>query len=435
MPFPNAAAASRRASSIAPLLQAARRVESFRGCDPVRFTRLLVLSCLLLILCGCGAGGPAQSDQKKPAAEPAELPTLDAETLVVTEQPWSKVVRTQGSLVADEVSVVGARVAGRVAQSPVDLGDQVRAGDLLVSLDREEFQLDVVQAEAQLSQSRAAVGLKPEDSVAQLNRENSPPVRQEKALWDEARANLTRAQELIARDALTETDREQLVAAERVGEARYASALNSVSEKIALIHVRESELAIAQQRLRDAEIHAPFAGLIEQRHVAPGAYVKVGDPLVTLVRTHPLRFRGTMPERHAAELALNQEVRLHLEPGDEPLTVHVTRISPTLDLLSRSLLFEAEVDNADGHLQTGLFAEAEVVLSEETVAIAVPAASVVEFAGAEKVWRIQDGVARERIVLTGARRGEQIEILDGLAPGDEILRDGSVGKVARVERR
>jgi len=341
-------------------------------------------------------------------------------------------MRTQGSLVADEVSVVGARVAGRVAEAPVDLGDITREGDLLVLLDQADFRLEVVQAEAQLAQTRAAVGLRSDDPVEKLDRERSPPVRQEKALWDEARANLQRAQSLIARDALTEADREQLEASERVAEARYSAALNSVSEKIALIHVRESELAIARQRLVDAEIRAPFTGLIQQRHVAPGAYVKVGDPIVTVVRTSPLRFRGTMPERHAQELELNNEVRLHIDSLSEPLVVHVTRISPSLDVLSRSLLFEAEVNNSEGLLRTGLFAEAEVVLNTDTQAIAVPSSAIVEFAGAEKVWKVTDGTAREQIVFTGARRGDQVEILDGLTSGDQILLDGQQGKVARV---
>ncbi|NQV28843.1 MAG: efflux RND transporter periplasmic adaptor subunit [Rhodopirellula sp.] len=357
---------------------------------------------------------------------------LSAKTITVSQQPWPRIMRTQGSLVADEVSVVGARVAGRVAEAPVDLGDITREGDLLVLLDQADFRLEVVQAEAQLAQTRAAVGLRSDDPVEKLDRERSPPVRQEKALWDEARANLQRAQSLIARDALTEADREQLEASERVAEARYSAALNSVSEKIALIHVRESELAIARQRLVDAEIRAPFTGLIQQRHVAPGAYVKVGDPIVTVVRTSPLRFRGTMPERHAQELELNNEVRLHIDSLSEPLVVHVTRISPSLDVLSRSLLFEAEVNNSEGLLRTGLFAEAEVVLNTDTQAIAVPSSAIVEFAGAEKVWKVTDGTAREQIVFTGARRGDQVEILDGLTSGDQILLDGQQGKVARV---
>lgn len=391
-----------------------------------------VLALLLLIvtltLAGCGGGPPPVAEKKA-----AELPVLQAEVLTVQHQSWPLIVRTQGSLVADEVSVVGVRAAGRVAETPVDLGDQVAAGATLIRLDDAEFELAVVQADAQLVQSRAAVGLKPGDPVEKLDPENAPPVRQERALWNEAIAELERARELLARKALTTAELQQVEAAERVAEARYSAALNSVREKIALIGVRSAELAIARQRLDDALIKAPFAGLIEQRHVAAGSYVKVGDPIVTLVRSSPLRFRGSMPERHARNLQVGQEVRLRIESIEQSRTVRVTRISPALDVRSRGLLFEALVDNADGQLRTGLFAEAEVVLQTDAQALVVPASSVSEFAGAEKVWQVIDGSAREQIVQTGQRRGDLVEITDGLSVGDRILLDASQGQVARIE--
>jgi len=382
-----------------------------------------------LLLSGCGGGGQPSTDQK-PAAE---LPVVQADVLTVQDRPWPLILRTQGSLLADEVSVVGARGAGRVDETPVDLGDHVPEGAILARLDDAQFELDVIQSEAQLVQSRAALGLKPGDPVEKLDPENAPPVRQERALWDEALAELERARELLARKALTPAELQQVEAVERVAEARYSAALNSVREKIALISVRSAELAIARQRLEDAVIKAPFAGLVEQRHIAVGSYVKVGDPVVTLVRSSPLRFRGTIPERHARSLKIGQEVRLSIESFEQPRTVRVTRISPALDIRSRGLLFEAAVDNADGQLRTGLFAEAEVVLRTDALALVIPASCVTEFAGAEKVWLVADGSAREQIIQTGQRRGDSVEITDGLKPGDRILLDAGLGQVARIE--
>jgi RND family efflux transporter MFP subunit len=361
------------------------------------------------------------------------LAVLQAEVLTVRPGPWPLVVRTQGSLVADEVAVIGARVAGRVADVHVDLGDIVRAQAPLVTLDRAEFQLQVSQAEAQLAQARAAVGLGPDDPVEKLDPKSAPPVREEKAVWDEAKAKSLRWQQLRAQNAVTETDYEQVISAERVAEARYSSALNSVNEKIALIGVRAAELALAKQRLEDAVIVTPFDGLVQQRRVAPGTFVQVGNAIATLVRSNPLRFRGTMPERHAQHLALGQQVRLHIESETEPRVAEVTRISPVLDELSRALLFEARVENNDGRLRTGLFAEAEVVLDPAATSIVVPASSLVEFAGAEKVWKVVDGAAREQIVQTGQRRPDGVEVVSGLSAGDVILRDAGLGRVARIE--
>lgn len=399
----------------------------FAGCG--RGT-IAILVLFAGFLAGCGDGSRA-TDTKKPAT--AESPTLQAEILTVAEKTWPSIVRTQGSLVADEVTVVGTKVAGRISKVHVDLGDIVHENDPLATLDQDECRLLVAQAEAQLAQAAAAIGLQPGDPVEKLDRKNAPPVRQEKAMWDEAIENLKRAKLLFARNAISESEVQKVEAAESVASARYASSLNSVDEKIALVGVRTAERALARQRLDDTVIRAPFDGLVRERQIAPGAYVSVGHAIATIVRSNPLRFRGTMPERNAQELALGQSVVLRIESLDEPRTVKITRISPALDESSRALLFEALVDNADGRLRTGLFAEGEVVLDPEARSIVVPRSAVVEFAGAEKVWKVVDGTAREQEVHTGLRRPEGVEIAAGLGAGDQILLHASQGRVARIE--
>lgn len=400
-------------------------------CRPEPANRFLRAIPLLgwLAICGCGSSSSPQA--QGPTEKP--LPTLQTAVLEIHPQTWPKIVRSQGSLVADEVAAVGTRVAGRVDEVHVDLGDFVKQGEVLAVLDQEEFLLAVEQAEAQLAQARSAVGLRPEDSVASLNPLNAPPVRQEKAVWDEAIANLNRSKRLRQENAMSAAEYDQIAAAERVAEARYASALNSVYEKIALINVRQAELSLAKQRLADATIRAPFDGLIQQRQIAPGAYVQVGDQIATLVRTNPLRFRGLIPERHAQHLAMGQTVRLKVESVPKPLTVAVTRISPSLDQFNRSLLFEASIDNQKRDLRTGLFAEAEIVIDPNAQSLIVPESAVSEFAGAEKVWKVKDGIADEVEILTGERRDGNIQILQGVEDGDVILLDAAQGQVARIE--
>ena len=95
--------------------------------------------------------------------------------------------------------------------------------------------------------------------------------------------------------------------------------------------------------------------------------------------------------------------------------------------------FEAEVDNTDGALRAGLFAEAEVVLDPQSEAIVLPRTAIREFAGSESVWKIVNGVAREVTIQTGQRRLEGIEIVEGVASGDQVLRDAESGRVARIE--
>jgi RND family efflux transporter MFP subunit len=390
-------------------------------------------SAVMLLSACTGCNRAVSSSPSKTAAENTDSSRARVDVITVAAVDWPILARAQGSLAADEVAVVGSKVAGSAAEVHVDLGDLVRTADPLVTLDQEPFRLELSQAEAQQAQVYAAVGLKPSDDIATLDAEQAPPVRQERALWEESQANLARARSLRPQNAITDAELEQIAAAERVAEARLASAINGVNQQLAEIRVRTAELAVARQRLLDAVIRAPFDGRVQQRHTAPGNYVQVGQPTVTIVRLDPLRFRGTLPERSAQRLAVGQEVRLRIESVPEPQRAQVSRISPSVDELSRSIIFEALVENPGGRLRAGLFVEAEVVLGTDSQKIAVPHSAVIEFAGAEKVWKLVDGVASEQLVTTGQRREDNIEIVAGLEIGDLILRDGKQGKAGPVE--
>ncbi len=181
----------------------------------------------------------------------------------------------------------------------VDLGDHVAAGAPLVQLDSSEYELMVSQSEAQLTQARSAVGLKPNDPLEALNPDNAPPVREARAIWNEAKQSITRIRELSQRDAISDTELEVAEAAERVAEAKLASAQNSVREKIAMISVAQAQLGLAKERLRETTILAPFDGLVQGRQVAEGSFVQTGQALFTIVRVDKLRFRASVPERFA----------------------------------------------------------------------------------------------------------------------------------------
>jgi RND family efflux transporter MFP subunit len=380
-------------------------------------------------LAGCGTHAP----ESELPAKAVDVEVVRAEVVKTQLSPWPTSVRTQGSLLADEVALVGAKVAGRVEMLHADLGDHVTAQAPLASLHKEEFELGVTLAKAQLMQSRAALGLKEGDPVEQLAPNNAPPVREAKAIWDEAKTKTARLQQLRASNTITAEEFDQAVAAEQVAGARHASALNGVLEKIAYIHVRTVELSLAEQRLADAVIIAPFDGQVQQRHVAPGTFVQVGDPIMTLVRSSKLRFRGTLPERHAHKLALGQDVLLKVDALPEPINAKVTRISPMIEQQVRSVAFEALVDNRDGQLGAGMFAEAQVVLDPQARAILVPRSALVEFAGAEKVWKVVNSMAQEQAVRTARREEDWVEVVEGLSAGDLILVDGAQGRVARID--
>ncbi len=103
-----------------------------------------------------------------------------------------------------------------------------------------------------------------------------------------------------------------------------------------------------------------------------------------------------------------------------------------MDLASRSLTFEARWDNSQGNLKPGLFAEAEVTVDPDAQALVIQESSLVEFAGAQKIWKVVDGNAKEQLVRPGRRQNKLVEVLEGLNAGDQILVNGSLGRVAQV---
>lgn len=375
-----------------------------------------------LVVVGCNKSPLGSTENKTSEIE------ISGDTYKVDFVPWSTNTRCQGSLVADETTTLSAKVAGRVENVFVDVGDLVDPEKILVQLDPTDFKLLAEQADAQLQQARAAVGLKPGDPVENLNPEKAPPVQEAKAMLDEATQALARMTSLASEDAITQSDLELAESAERVAKARYQSSLNSVREKIALISVQSAQRDLAHEQLRETKVSSPFEGTVQSRSVSPGTFVQAGQALLSVVRTKQLRFRTSVPERYAHLLKIGQRIAIHFDLSDQVREGTVSRINPNLDPSNRSLGFEVDIDNSDGRLRSGLFGEAVLELDPEAKAIAVPEKSILRFAGVDKVWKIKDGQVIEGVVLLGQKRGDMIEVKSGLQAGEIILQEAARGE-------
>jgi RND family efflux transporter MFP subunit len=351
----------------------------------------------------------------------------------VKREIWPQTVPVQGSLLGDETALIGSKLAGLVDQVKVDLGTRVHQGELLVLLDQRDLKLRVSQAEAQLNQACAAIGISPAESEHELDRESAPPVMLERALVDEATTSFGRAERLRTKQAIAEGEFDRLYAQMKTAQARYQSALNSVGEAIAVISLRRVELAVAKQTLADSEIVAPFDGVVSQRLIAKGEYVQPGQALVNLIRTDRLRFTAGVPERQANKIHNGQVVHVFLPGLENPLVTQISRTSPLVTLSSRSLLVEADMINSESNFQAGLFAEAEIIIDPTAETLTVPTRSVAEFAGVQKVWRVREGKAEEVSIVTGRKNSHRVEVLSGLEVGDIVVKhytEGHAGAIA-----
>jgi RND family efflux transporter MFP subunit len=373
-----------------------------------------------VISSGCSTNKPVQTG--KPVKTESQI---SGDLHQVQMQVLPTIAKVQGSLFVDESSTIAARVAGRVLEVNCDLGDNVDDGQLLIRIDPLEFQLRVSQMEAQLSQARAAIGLEAGKPISELNPNNAPPVRETRAIWDDSVKQVNRLTDLFKQGTVVATDLESAQSAERVAEAKYNSALNSVREKIANVDVQSAQLDLAKQNLRETEVTSPFKATVQRRFVASGTYVQAGQPLAELVRTDVLRFRAAVSERFAQQLAVGQIVRINL--STQQREAKVTRISPALDQVTRSLTFEAELQNVDQTLRGGLFASAEIVLDDKSEALAIPVSAVLRFAGTDKAWIVSNGKVKEAVLQLGRQIGDNVEILKGLKLGDQILLNAKNG--------
>jgi RND family efflux transporter MFP subunit len=372
----------------------------------------------ILLLPGCNS---------TPAASPSgsgnrgEAPLRKVTTVVATEKPIEQLIVVTGTLAAEQEIVLGMKVAGRISELPVDLGSAVRKNDVIARLDTTDFQLRVRQSEAALQQSRVRLGLSPNGTDEDVNLEQLAPVRQARAQMDGAKARLDRAQQLSQSGLLAKSDLDATSSAYKVTEAQYADSLDEARNRQGVLAQRKSELEIARQQLADAVLYAPIEGMIRARTSNVGQYVAAGATIATVVQMSPLRLRTEVPERESANVRVGMPVRLTVEGSSGEHQGKVARLSPSFDETNRTLLVETEVANAGGRIRPGAFARAEIVTSSSQRALMVPAASVVTFAGIDRVFTIAGGTASEKRIKTGRRTDAGIEILDGVVTGDQVV--------------
>src|SRR3989449_4592084 len=264
------------------------------------FSRVLTLgvAALALELSGCSGGSTVGAQEPKataPAAARREVKVTPA-----AERTVARTVSATGTLAADEQVVLGTKVAGRLAEITVDLGSRVRRGQVVGKLDQSDFKLRVEQSEAALQQARVRLGLSPTGSDERVDPEKTAIVRQARAMLDDARLIRDRSVKLMEMELIARAQLDSVEASLQVAEARYQDALEEVRNRQAIIAQRRSELDLARQQLADTVIVSPLDGAVSLKQASVGEDLTAGTPIATLVRTHPLRLRVSVPEREGA---------------------------------------------------------------------------------------------------------------------------------------
>lgn len=367
------------------------------------------------------AVGCSRQPQEAAAVAPAKAPDpIPVETAKAEARRVNRAIAVTGSLHPDETVTVSFEVAGRVAQIPVDFGHQVRKGQIIAELDKQEFTLQLERSRAALAQALARLGLDP--AQENVTPDTTPAIRQAQAQLEDVHFRYESAAKLYKTGDISQERYNELEKMYRARQAAVDATRDEMRTALASIRGLRAEVGLAQKRLTDATVRAPFDGAVSARLVASGQYIKDNTPIVTLVKTHPLRLRLEAPESAAAEVRVGASLTFTTDSlPNKQFHAVVRELNPGLDARSRLLTAEARLVESDARLRPGMFVQVELVVSRDASVLTVPREALHAVAGLTKIFVVSNGRAVEVRVPPGLVRDGWVEIpSDRVKPGDPV---------------
>ena len=342
----------------------------------------------------------------------------------VAEETARRRIQAVGSLFALEESALSSQVDGRVADVLADVGDIVKEGQALITLDPQELQFEVERQRGLVTQVRAQLGIGPNDPPPTDPKKIASVQRAEADLFD-ADHKYARAQQMYKDNLISQQQLDEAASRFQSTKATYNVALQEVDRLKALLISSEASEKLAQKKLGDATIRSPFPGSVKTRSVHPGEYVRVQSPVMVVVRTDRLRVRLAVPERWAGWVRNGALVDLHVEAfPSETFQGKISRINPAVAQDSRTFEAEALLGNLDGRLKPGFFVQASIPSEKEEKTIFLPERAVNYRYGVYKVFLLNGNRVSEKQIRpagqTEDERGRRFEVAEGLKPGDRV---------------
>lgn len=372
----------------------------------------IFLSALVALAAGCG------KQPKVEAKQDAGPLVVEAVKVVAREVP--RTVDSTGTLFSFDEALISAEIEGKILQVNVDLGDPVAQGQVMVKLSDEEQTYVVAQTEAQLRMALERLGLKNEnDKIADVR--DAPDVRQAKANVLDAEQRYKRLKSLTEQGIGAQADLDQAQAKLHALQAAYDSSMNQARNLVRELDRFRASLGLQRKKLRDCLVRAPFKGFVKDRPVTVGQFVGVNGPLLTLVKTDPIRLRLDVPERMASWIKVNQMVDVSLEAfAGKKIRGKIWRIAPTVDQSKRTFIVEALIDNPSGELKPGSYARAHMPTNKVDRVKLVPSKAINYVLGSNRAYVVASGQIDAREVKLGDRFDGDVEILEGLEAGEVI---------------
>jgi RND family efflux transporter MFP subunit len=391
---------------------------------------ITVIAALAAAAAGCSKSETAQARTGESAAKPVHVEAVRRDSV-------RRAVDVVGTLAPVDQVTISSEADGKVSRILADLGDRVKAGQVVVELDHEKQQYTYEQQQAALARALAQYGATDPQHLPDI--ENTPDARRANADLVQATQAFDRASELFKRTLISQQALDDAQAALQSKRAIYNAALQNGKNLRASIQASEATMKLAGRQLRDTEIRAPFDGFVEKRLVNLGELVKTQMPVMAVVRLDPLKVIAEIPEKMAPWITAGQAVDLQVDAYQgRKFTGKVSRISPGVNSATRAFPFEALVPNPDAALKPGTFARVHIESGKIDTILTVPYASLQYRYGVNRVFVVEGTKLTIRELAVGERIGDRIEVVSGVKPGDRValtdvdtLADGALVTVAK----
>jgi RND family efflux transporter MFP subunit len=325
------------------------------------FASILVALLFALTACSKRSANPGASEPNLPAVS-VRVQAVESKKRVATEE-------VVGTVRAKLRSVIEAKVSGKIEKMLVVPGQAVKAGDLLVELDAREIQ-------ARLDQARA--------------------------LRDQAESELKRFTTLFDQKTVTQAEFDNV-------QARYRVALAATTE--------------AETMLGYTKVLAPFDGIITRKSADVGDLATPGKTLLDMEDARALQLETDVPEAVIGKIALGDKLPVHISALEGEFEGAVSEIAPAADPNSRTYLVKLDLPVKPG-LRAGQFGRVAMPVGD-TTALRLPASGVVQRGQMEMVFVVGNEHAQMRLVKTGKRIGDEVELVSGVSPGESVVVEGA----------
>ena len=341
-------------------------------------TSFLALAVLAAV--ASSAGCKAAAGQTRAAVEP--VPVLDVKLATASEIKVPRVLTLSGTLIGNEQAKVAAGASGKVLATFVERGQVVKKGAVLAQLDTRSMRAQAQEATAQIA------SLKAQQTQAELD--------------------CQRNQRMFDKNAISKVE--------------YDRSRTQCETSKWSVSAAEARKALINENLRDAQIRAPFSGMVVERHVAAGEWVRVDSPVATLVDVDALRVELTVPEAELVHVRQGMNVAFRTAAGDggELYEGKIRYVGPSVRQQTRDAVVEAVVENGAHALRPGMFVTAQIALGEQALP-GIPAGAVRTEGAQHHVFVNVGGRLEDRLVQLGDTRDGFVAVVDGIKGGDSVV--------------